>query len=60
VNIALRRKADCSGWRTLTEATRSFEVSGSKADFTDNLPPQSITVYSTYKLMHGDPGITGD
>ena len=38
----------------------SFEVSGSKADFTDNLPPKSITVYSTYKLMHRDPGITGD
>jgi len=38
----------------------TFEVSGSRTDFTDNLPPQSITVYSTYKLMHKDPGITGD
>ncbi len=26
----------------------------------DKLPAMSITVYSTYKLMHSDPGITAD
>ncbi|HTS69162.1 MAG TPA: hypothetical protein VMO17_09260 [Terriglobia bacterium] len=36
------------------------EVSTAKPAFTDVLPDLSITVYTTYKLMHADPGITGD
>jgi hypothetical protein len=38
----------------------AIEVSDTKPGITDKLPPMSITVYSTYKLMHSDPGITAD
>lgn len=39
---------------------QTFEVSGAEPTITDKLPAMSITVYSTYKLMHSDPGITAD
>jgi hypothetical protein len=38
----------------------TVEASSAKPGFTDKLPAMSITVYSTYKLMHSDPGITAD
>jgi len=38
----------------------TIETSSAKPALTDRLPPMSITVYSTYKLMHSDPGITAD
>lgn len=31
-----------------------------KPGFADEVPEMSITVYSTYKLLHSDPGITAD
>ena len=37
-----------------------IEASAAKPDFKDKLPSMSITVYSTYALMHTDPGITAD
>jgi hypothetical protein len=37
-----------------------IEAPTAKPSFTDKLPAMSITVYSTYKLMHSDPGITAD
>jgi hypothetical protein len=40
--------------------TTSFEVTERQPGFRDKLPGMSITAYSTYKLMHDDPGITAD
>jgi hypothetical protein len=37
---------------------RSFRISPESGQVSDELPGQSITVYSTYKLMEDDPGIT--
>ncbi len=37
-----------------------IEASTGKLSFKDELPDMSITVYSTYKLLHSDPGITAD
>jgi hypothetical protein len=42
------------------DAMKSFGVSAGRPDVFDQLPKQSITVYSTYKLAHADPGITVD
>lgn len=39
---------------------RSYDASARQPQFSDELPAQSITVYSTYKLAAGDPGITVD
>src|SRR5271157_159128 len=38
----------------------TIEASTAKPNFTGKLPSMSITVYSTYKLMHTDPGIIAD
>lgn len=38
----------------------SFEISDTKPEFADALPPTSITAYSTFKLTHDDPGETTD
>lgn len=37
---------------------RLFRISPESGQVSDELPGQSITVYSTYKLMEDDPGIT--
>jgi hypothetical protein len=37
-----------------------FEVTTGGPATKEKLPPMSITVYSTYKLMNSDPGITSD
>lgn len=37
-----------------------FEVDTREPVVKDDLPPVSITVYSTYKLMNTDPGVTAD
>ncbi len=38
----------------------SFDVTEAKPSLDDQLPPTSITVYTTYKLMNAEPGITAD
>jgi hypothetical protein len=38
----------------------TFEVAGAKPGMEDTVPPLSITVYSTYKLMNEEPGIAAD
>ena len=37
---------------------REITLAPDKAAIEDNLPPLSITVYSTFRLAHQDPGIT--
>ncbi len=37
-----------------------FEIAPSGPSTKDKLPPVSITVYTTYRLAHRDPGITSD
>jgi hypothetical protein len=37
---------------------KDIQLSGKEAQFTDNLPKSSITVYSTYHLAHADNGIS--
>jgi len=37
-----------------------FPLSASKATLRDQLAPGSITIYSTYKLAHSDPGIVAE
>ena len=37
---------------------RSFAVSPVQPELSDQVPGESITVYSTLKLTHADPGIT--
>ncbi len=37
---------------------RSVQISPDAAEFTDELTGQSITAYSSYKLLEADPGIT--
>lgn len=46
--------------RTDMNPMRSFEVSPEHPELSDKVPGESITVYSTYKLMDADPGITGE
>jgi hypothetical protein len=42
------------------EALRSFPLARGAAKFSDTLPAQSITVYSTYRLGAEDAGITAE
>jgi len=42
------------------DAKRSFQVSAATPVLKDNLPPSSVTAYSTYRLKHPDAGITTD
>ena len=37
-----------------------FSVSADETTFTDRLPPSSLTIYTTYKLAHSEPGIITD
>jgi hypothetical protein len=37
---------------------RTFALSPGQPEFSDDLPGQSITAYSTYRLTDADPGIT--
>jgi hypothetical protein len=39
---------------------RQFEIDVAERVVEDDLPPVSITVYSTYRLMNADPGIISD
>ncbi len=34
-----------------------FRLTEGANEFRDRLPPMSLTVYTTYRLAHGDPGI---
>ncbi len=38
----------------------SYQVFGGTVNIGEILPPQSITVYTSYRLMQGDPGVTTD
>jgi hypothetical protein len=40
------------------EPLQAFAISPANASLEDSLPAESITVYSTYKLSHTDPGIS--
>jgi hypothetical protein len=37
--------------------THTFPISAGNAVFSDELPPMSLTIYSTWKLKHYDAGI---
>ena len=37
-----------------------FSPAPGSAAWLDDLPPNSVTIYSTYKLNHDDPGILVD
>jgi hypothetical protein len=39
---------------------RTLTASGDPLQFSDRLPPMTLTVYSTWKLKHSDRGILGD
>jgi hypothetical protein len=39
---------------------RSFDLSPEQPELSDQVPGESITVYSTYKLTDADPGIAGE
>jgi hypothetical protein len=39
---------------------RSAAITGGNAHFSDELPPMSVTIYSTWNLKHSDPGIVED
>lgn len=38
----------------------SYEIHGGQGSINDTLPPQSITVYTSYRLSPNDPGVTVD
>ncbi|MCX6873124.1 MAG: sialidase family protein [Verrucomicrobia bacterium] len=42
------------------DARKDFQVSAATPVLKDQLPPSSITVYSTYSLKHSDAGVTTD
>jgi len=37
-----------------------FALSPGTARFADTLPPASVTVYTTYRRAHGDPGVIAE
>jgi len=39
---------------------RTAAITAGNAHFSDELPPMSVTIYSTWKLKHSDPGIVED
>jgi hypothetical protein len=39
---------------------REFSPASGSAVWQDSLPPNSLTIYSTYELKHDDPGILVD
>jgi hypothetical protein len=42
------------------ESQRTWPLGPGNPDFSEVLPGKSITAYSTFKLAHTDPGITGE
>jgi hypothetical protein len=42
------------------EPQAEFLLSPAAPQFSDRVKPSSVTVYATYRLRHGDPGIIGD
>ncbi len=53
VSSADRNRADLR-----IESDRNIDLSVGKAIFTDRAAPLSLTIYTTYKLRHAEPGIT--
>lgn len=39
---------------------RAATITAGNAAFSDELPPRSLAIYSTWKLKHSDPGIVVD
>ncbi len=42
------------------EPAGDFPLSADATTFTDRLPPSSLTIYTTYKLVHSAPGIIAE
>ena len=42
------------------ESTDGLSLTADATTFTDRIPPSSLTIYTTYKLTHSEPGIIAD
>lgn len=53
-------REDGDGGEITIEPQGDFSLSAGKATFADRAEPMSLTVYTTYKLAHGDAGIIAE